>query len=176
MGAFIWEDNIAGKFFPMEQETDMLNWRSFMMNYEENPIAKGVLFLSSMKSQENVEQMVMQIKVQCAKRNILVEDVAVEHNLIGDMDMDRPVVKSVVNATVNTGYEVLVVRNQYDVTEDDSDWEKFVGDMADMDVRVYLADTGEFVSNAYGNDRKYRIIPCPSEHVVEDGAGGGGVY
>jgi hypothetical protein len=150
MGAFIWEDNIAGKFFPMEQETDMLNWRSFMMNYEENPIAKGVLFLSSMKSQENVEQMVMQIKVQCAKRNILVEDVAVEHNLIGDMDMDRPVVKSVVNATVNTGYEVLVVRNQYDVTEDDSDWEEFVGDMADMDVRVYLADTGEFVSNAYG--------------------------
>ena len=150
IGAFIWEDNIAGKFFPMEQETDMLNWRSFMMNYEENPIAKGVLFLSSMKSQENVEQMVMQIKVQCAKRNILVEDVAVEHNLIGDMDMDRPVVKSVVNATVNTGYEVLVVRNQYDVTEDDSDWEEFVGDMADMDVRVYLADTGEFVSNAYG--------------------------
>ena len=149
-----------------------------MMNYEENPIVKGVLFarrqsedgqaclhhlsalaeenirkgillMSSMKSQENVEQMVMQIKVQCAKRNILVEDVAVEHNLIGDMDMDRPVVKSVVNAIVNTGYEVLVVRNQYDVTEDDSDWEKFVGDMADMDVRVYLADTGEFVSNAY---------------------------
>ncbi len=176
MGAFIWEDNIAGKFFPMEQETDMLNWRSFMMNYEENPIAKGVLFLSSMKSQENVEQMVMQIKVQCAKRNILIEDVAVEHNLIGDMDMDRPVVKSVVNAIVNRGYEVLVLRSQYDVTEDDSDWEKFVGDMADMDVRVYLADTGEFVSNAYGNDRKYRIIPCPSEHVVEDGAGGGGVY
>ncbi len=149
MGAFIWEDNIAGKFFPMEQETDMLNWRSFMMNYEENPIAKGVLFLSSMKSQENVEQMVMQIKVQCAKRNILIEDVAVEHNLIGDMDMDRPVVKSVVNAIVNRGYEVLVLRSQYDVTEDDSDWEKFVGDMADMDVRVYLADTGEFVSNAY---------------------------
>ena len=74
-----------------------------MMSYEENPIAKGVLFMSSMKSQENVEQMVMQIKVQCAKRNILVEDVAVEHNLIGDMDMDRPVVKSVVNAIVNRG-------------------------------------------------------------------------
>ena len=42
------------------------------MSYEENPIVKGVLFMSSMKSQENVEQMVMQIKVQCAKRNILV--------------------------------------------------------------------------------------------------------
>lgn len=55
----------------------------------------------SMKSQENVEQMAMQIKVQCAKRNILVEDVAVEHNRIGDMD--RPVVKSVVNAIVNRG-------------------------------------------------------------------------
>jgi hypothetical protein len=121
-----------------------------MKNYEENPIAKGVLFLSSMKSQENVEQMVMQIKVQCAKQNILVEDVAVEHNLIGDMDMDRPVVKSVVNVIVNRGYEVLILRNQYDVTEDDSDWEKFVGDMADMDVRVYLADTGEFAGNAYG--------------------------
>lgn len=120
-----------------------------MMSYEENPIVKGVLFLSSMKSQENVEQMVMQIKVQCAKTNILVEDVAVEHNLIGDMDMDRPVVKSVVNAIVNRGYEVLILRNQYDVTEDDSDWEKFVGGMADMDVRVYLADTGEFAGNAY---------------------------
>ena len=46
-------------------------------------------------------------------------------------------------------YEVLVLRNQYDVTEDDSDWEKFVGDMADMDVRVYLADVGEFAGNAY---------------------------
>ena len=95
-----------------------------MMNYEENPIVKGVLFarrqsedgqaclhhpsapakenirngilfMSSMKSQENVEQMVMQIKVQCAKRNILVGDVAVEHNLIGDMDVDRLVVKTI---------------------------------------------------------------------------------
>ena len=36
------------------------------------------------------------------------------------------------------------------MTEDDSDWEKFVGDMADMDVRVYLADVGEFAGNAYG--------------------------
>lgn len=121
-----------------------------MMNYEENPIAKGVLFMSSMKSQENIEQMVTQIKVQCAKTNILVEDVAVEHNLIGDMDMDRPVVKSVVNAIVNRGYEVLVLRNQYDVTEDDSDWEKFVGSMAEMDVQVYLADVGGFAGNAYG--------------------------
>ena len=120
-----------------------------MMNYEENPIAKGVLFMSSMKSQENVKQMVMEIKVQCAKRNILVEDVAVEHNLIGDMDIDRPVVKSVVNAIVNMGYEVLVLRNQYDVTEDDSNWGKFVGNMADMDVHVYLADVGEFVGSAY---------------------------
>lgn len=120
-----------------------------MMSYEENPITKGVLFMSSMKCQENVEQMVMQIKVQCARRNILVEDVAVEHNPIGDMDMDRPGVKSVVNAIVNRGYEVLVLRNQYDVTEDDSDWEKFVGDMADIGVQVYLADVGEFVGNVY---------------------------
>ena len=119
-----------------------------MMNYEESPISRGVLFMSSMRCQENVEQMVMQIKVQCAKESILVEDVAVEHNRIGDMDMDRPVVKSVVNVIVNRGYEVLVLRNQYDVTEDDADWEKFVGDMADMDVRVYLADAGEFVSGA----------------------------
>ena len=120
-----------------------------MMSNEENQIAKGILFMSSMKSQENIKQMVMQIKVQCAKRNILVEDVAVEHNLIGDMDMDRPVVKSVVNAIVNRRYGVLVIRNQYDVTENDSDWEKFVGDMADMDVRVYLADVGEFAGSAY---------------------------
>ncbi|MDE6433009.1 MAG: hypothetical protein K2L07_02130 [Lachnospiraceae bacterium] len=121
-----------------------------MMSYEENPIAKGVLFMSSMKCQENVEQMVMQIKVQCAKRNILVEDVAVEHNQIGDMDMDRPGMKSVVNAIANRDYEVLVLRNQYDVTEDDSDWEQFLSDMADMEVQVYLADVGEFVGSAYG--------------------------
>ena len=121
-----------------------------MMSYEENPIAKGVLFMSSMKCQENVEQMVMQIKVQCAKRNILVEDVAVEHNQIGDMDMDRPEMKSVVNAIANRDYEVLVLRNQYDVTEDDSDWEQFLSDMADMEVQVYLADVGEFVGSAYG--------------------------
>lgn len=121
-----------------------------MMSNEENQIAKGILFMSIMKSQENIKQMVMQIKVHCAKRNILVEDVAVEHNLIGDMDMDRPVVKSVVNAIVNRRYGVLVIRNQYDVTENDSDWEKFVGDMADMDVRVYLTDVGGFANCAYG--------------------------
>lgn len=120
-----------------------------MMNNEENPIVRGVLFMSSMKCQENVEQMVMQIRVQCARENILVEDVAVEHNLIGDMDMDRPVVKSVVNAIVNRGYEVLVVRNPYDVTADAADWEKFVGNMLDMDVQVYLADVGEFMGCAY---------------------------
>ena len=122
------------------------------MSYEENPIAKGVLFMSSMKCQENVEQMVMEIRVQCAKRNILVEDVAVEHNLIGDMDMDRPGIKAVVNAIANRDYEVLVLRNQYDVTEDDSDWEKFVGSMADMGVQVYLADADEFVGSVYGGD------------------------
>lgn len=121
-----------------------------MMSYEENPIVKGVLFMSSMKCQENVEQMVMQIKVQCAKRNILVEDVAVEHNQIGDMDMDRPGMKSVVNAIANRDYEVLVLRNQYDVTEDDSDWEQFLSDMADMEVQVYLADVGGFAGSAYG--------------------------
>ena len=44
-----------------------------------------------------------------------------EHNQIGDMDIDRLVVKSVVNVIVNRGYEVLVLRNQYDVTEDDAD-------------------------------------------------------
>lgn len=121
-----------------------------MMGYEKNQIVKGILFISSMKCQKNVERMAEQITVQCAGRNILVEDVAVEHNLIGDMDMDRPVVKFVVNAIVNRGYEVLVVRNQYDVTENDSDWEKFVGGMADMDVRVYLTDVGGFAGCAYG--------------------------
>ena len=72
-----------------------------MMGYEKNQIVKGILFISSMKCQENVERMAVQITMQCAGRNILVEDVAVEHNLIGDMDMDRPVIKSVVNAVVN---------------------------------------------------------------------------
>jgi len=123
-----------------------------MMGYEKNQIVKGILFISSMKCQKNVERMAEQITVQCAGRNILVEDVAVEHNRIGDMDMDRPVVKSVVNSIVNRGYEVLVLRNQYDVTEDDSDWEKFVGDMADMDVQVYLADAGEFAGSVYGGE------------------------
>ncbi len=123
-----------------------------MMGYEKNQIVKGILFISSMKCQENVERMAVQITMQCAGRNILVEDVAVEHNLIGDMDMDRPVIKSVVNAVVNRGYEVLALRNQYDVTEDDSDWEKFVGSMADMGVQVYLADADEFVGSVYGGD------------------------
>ena len=76
-GAFIWEDNIAGRVFPFGTINRFLNWRSFMMNFEEKPIVKGVLFMSSMKSQENVEQMVMKIKVQCTKKNILVGDVAV---------------------------------------------------------------------------------------------------
>ncbi len=123
-----------------------------MMGYEKNQIVKGILFISSMKCQKNVERMAEQITVQCAGRNILVEDVAVEHNLIGDMDMDRPVIKSVVNAVVNRGYEVLALRNQYDVTEDDSDWEKFVGSMADMGVQVYLADAGEFAGSVYGGE------------------------
>lgn len=56
MGAFIWEDNIAGRVFPFGTITVILKWRSFMMSYEENPIAKGVSFMSSMTSQENVEQ------------------------------------------------------------------------------------------------------------------------
>lgn len=54
------------------------------------------------------------------------------------------------NAIINRGYEVLVLRSQYDVTEDDSDWEKFVGDLADMDVMVYLANAGGFVDGTYG--------------------------
>ena len=123
-----------------------------MMGYEKNQIVKGILFISSMKCQKNVERMAEQITVPCAGGNILVEDVAVEHNLIGDMDMDRPVIKSVVNAVVNRGYEVLALRNQYDVTEDYSDWEKFVGSMADMGVQVYLADAGEFAGSVYGGE------------------------
>lgn len=120
-----------------------------MVNYAGMPVVKGVLFMSSMKCQENVEQMAMEIKVQCAKKNILVEDVAVEHNPAGDMDMDRPGVKAVVNAVVNGGYEVLVLRNLYDVTEDVDDWESFLNNLADMGIQVFLADMGEFVCNNY---------------------------
>lgn len=119
------------------------------MNYAGKPIVKGVLFMSSMKCQENVEQMAMQIKVQCAKHNILVEDVAVEHNPIGDMDIDRPSVKSLVNTVANGDYEVLVLRNLYDVTEDEADWEQFLNIMADMEIQVYVTETGEFVCNNY---------------------------
>lgn len=34
-GAFIWEDNTAGRFFPVEQEKDVLDRRLFMMSYKE---------------------------------------------------------------------------------------------------------------------------------------------
>lgn len=119
------------------------------MNYAGKPIVKGVLFLSSMKCQENVEQIAMLIKVQCAKENILVEDVAVEHNPIGDMDIDRPSVKAIVNTVAGGAYDVLILRNLYDVTEDEADWEQFLNTMADLGVQVYAAETGMFVFNNY---------------------------
>lgn len=149
MGAFIWEDNIAGRNFPFGTINRYLELEVIMISYVESPIIRGILFMSSMKCQENVEQIVMQIKVQCAGKNILVEDVAVEHNQIGDMDIDRPGIKAVVNAIANRDYEVLVLRNQYDVTEDDSDWEQFLSNMEEMEVQVYLADIGGFICNAY---------------------------
>lgn len=119
------------------------------MNYAGKPIVKGILFMSSMKSQENVEQMAMQIKVQCAKENILVEDVAVEHNPIGDMDIDRPSVKAIVNTVAGGAYDVLVIRNLYDVTEDEADWEEFLNTMAELGIQVYAAEMGVFVFNNY---------------------------
>ena len=40
------------------------------------------------------------------------------------------------------------------MTEDDSDWEKFVGSMADMGVQVYLADADEYPACHLQNIRK----------------------
>lgn len=79
--AFISKDNIAGRVFSLKK----IKWRLFNMRYEESQIAKGVLFISSMKSQKNIELLIIQMKVKCAKHNIFVEDVAVEHNLTGDL-------------------------------------------------------------------------------------------
>lgn len=122
------------------------------MSYEEKKIVKGIFFMSSMRCQENVEQMAMQIKVQCAKQNIFVKDVVVEHNLIGNMDIDRPGVKAMVNGMVNRDCEVLVLRNQYDVTDNESDWGNFLENLADMGVQVYLIDSDKLIHNAYGNE------------------------
>lgn len=118
------------------------------MRYEESQIAKGVLFISSMKSQENIELLIIQMKVQCAKHNIFVEDVAVEHNLTGDLDIDRLGIKAVASAIAKKKFDVLVLRNQYDVTGDDSDWKKFLNDMEDMDIQVYLTDLDGFACSA----------------------------
>ena len=120
-----------------------------MMNYAGKPIVKGILFMSSMKSKDNVEQMAAEIRLQCAKKNILIEDVAVEHNPIGDMDIDRPGIKAMVNTVVNGDYEVLVLRTLYDVTADEADWEHFLAVMADAGVQVYVTSMGEFVCNNY---------------------------
>lgn len=73
-----------------------------MRNRAGKPVKKGILFISSFKSQETLEKMLISTRFLCEKKNILINDVAVECNPTGDMEIDRPCVKALVN-TISKG-------------------------------------------------------------------------
>lgn len=123
---------------------------AIMRNRAGKPVKKGILFMSSFKSQETLEKMVISTRFLCEKKNILINDVAVECNPTGDMEIDRPCVKALVNTISKGDFEVLVLRNLYDITAEEADWENFLNVMESFGVMVYLTEEGKYVYNDYG--------------------------
>ena len=110
---------------------------------------KGLFFISTFKGKETLETEAERIKDICARKNIFIEDIAVEPQPLDMMDIDRPYIRGLISLVCKGNYNVLVLRSLYDISGKKTDWENFINLMQQNGVAVYLVEGGAFIFNNY---------------------------
>lgn len=121
-----------------------------MRRYAGENVKRGLLFLSTLKTNNLVEQIAMETAKKMDRRCIHVTDATVETVAGESDDGDRPAVKELFNILSSGIYEVLVVRSLYDISTNRADWEGFLNHTEDMGVAVYDVSQGCYVGCSYG--------------------------
>ncbi len=110
---------------------------------------KGLFFMSTFKGKETLHAEAEMVKNICARNNIFIEDTVIEPQPLDMMDIDRPYIRGLVKLVCEGGYNVLVLRNMYDISMKKTDWENFINLMQQNGISVYLVERGTFIFNNY---------------------------
>lgn len=110
---------------------------------------KGLFFISTFKGKETLAKEAERIKDICARKNIFIEDIVAEPYPLDMMNIDRPYIRGLIKLVCEGNYNVLVLRNMYDISGKKTDWENFINLMQQNSIAVYLVEGGTFIFNNY---------------------------
>ncbi len=110
---------------------------------------KGLFFISTFKGKETLETEAERVKDICARKNIFIEDTAVEPHPLDMMNIDRPYIRGLIKLICGGDYNVLVLRSMYDISGKKAEWENFINLMQQNGIAVYIVEGGTFIFNNY---------------------------
>lgn len=109
---------------------------------------KGLFFIVTFKWKEILETEAESIKDICVRKNIF-EYIVTESYPLDMMNVDRLYIKGHIKLLYQGNYNVLVLRNLYDISGKKKGQENFINLMQKNRIVVYLVEGGIFIFNNY---------------------------
>lgn len=117
-------------------------------NYNGMNCVKGFLFVSNVKNEKLLAQIIQGAKKECWKHNISLEMVGMENGRT-DMYLEREAIISLI-ADLGLGkYDVLIIRKFSDISTNTEECEKFINLMSQLGVMIFNMESKIFVKNDY---------------------------
>ena len=118
-----------------------------MEKYNDKKICKGLLFIKSMMSENNLNAKKEHDLAQALKVGVVCKQVAIDDG--ASLSVDRSQMRQLLELLETTAYEVLVVEDAYDLTRDPEDLRKIIDRINSFGVIVFELKTMSARFNNY---------------------------
>lgn len=110
-------------------------------------LSPAVMFMNSNKSAVNIQQIIGKNRQSCLSAGIeLKQECIVSKG--PDRDIDREAINVLITLLLTGQYEVVVVENMTDLTDNVADLAEFVGDASRVGIRFYELSTMSYCTVA----------------------------
>lgn len=131
--------NIGFKFY-RKKESDMRLTRSNVNEFKREHEVMGVGFIKSRKSVDKIMDMAADMLDKAKSVELPIVEIIVDEGASDDIDRDK--VTSLCEWMEKDYVKVVIVREINDITKDRDDLEAFLLKARDLDVMVYVLNTG----------------------------------
>ncbi len=100
----------------------------------------AIMFMNSNKSESNIRQLIQENSQKCSMAGIALMNEAII-NKGPNRDIDRDAVNMLITRLISGQYDMVVVENMADITEDESDLEEFMHDAANIGISFFGLST-----------------------------------
>lgn len=138
------------------------NVKSFEVGLLVHP---AVMFMNSNKSESNIRQIIQQNRQKCSLAGIALMNETIV-NKGPNRDIDRDAVNMLITRLISGQYDMVVVENMADITEDESDLEEFMHDAANIGISFFGLSTMQH--------HMYDTTKCPADKERPIWGGGAG--